>query len=159
SVAADDISRILEAARWAPSSRNGQPWRYIVSQRGNVAFDKIVSAMPESNSQWASRASNLIVAISYEAEPGANAHAQYDVGQSVAYMILQATNLGIATHQIGGFDRTVIKEKFGLDSTLEPMAVVALGYFDEKVELPDNLMQRELGARVRRPLAETILES
>ena len=115
--------------------------------------------MPESNSQWASRASHLIVAVSYEAEPAANAHAQYDVGQSVAYMILQATSMGISTHQIGGFDRATIKDKFELDSTLEPMAVVALGYFDEKVELPENLMKRELGARIRHPLEEILINN
>ncbi|MEO1701974.1 MAG: nitroreductase family protein [Pseudomonadota bacterium] len=154
----DLINQILEAARWAPSSRNGQPWRFIVAERQNEAFQKIIDSMPESNSNWAQRASNLLVANVYRPEGQDNPTAEYDVGQSVAYMVLQATNLGLSTHQIGGFDREALASKFELDATVAPLVVIAIGYFDENTALPEHLMKREMAARARHPIKDLIVE-
>ncbi|WOF23032.1 nitroreductase family protein [Microbacterium betulae] len=149
----------LEAARWAPSAYNGQPWRFVVARRGTPEHAAVVESLAEFNRQWAGAAGVLIVAVAETAsEDGrANTHALYDLGQAVAHLSVQAHHDGLLVHQMSGFDPAVVRERFGLPERLAPTTVIALGELGDVDALPDVLRERETAPRVRRPLPETLL--
>lgn len=158
--ALDDTSLavLLEAARWAPSSMNHQPWRLVVARRGTEAHGAVFRTLMPGNQRWAGDASALVVAIAERSRDGEPiGTAEYDLGLAVAQMTTQAQAMGLHVHQMGGFDKMAARRVLGLDDDLLPVVVVAVGRRDAPERLPDDLRRRETAARTRRPLAETVL--
>lgn len=159
-VPANDLKIILEAARWAASSGNGQPWRFLVGVKGSETYDKIFGTLVEFNQSWAGKAGVLILGISnltdYEGNP--NAYALYDLGQAAVSLILQATALGLATHSMAGFDHAAAISAFNLGEDYAIGAVIAIGYQDEPGALThEKMREREIAPRRRKPLSEIAL--
>ena len=153
------LAKSLEAARWSPSAYNAQPWRFVVGRRGTETFDRIVGALAEFNQQWAPNASVLILAIAETAneEGRANATAEYDLGQAVAHLTIQAHADGLVVHQMSGFDVAGASTAFGLEERLVPVTVIALGSLADADTLEGVLREREHAPRARKPLSEIVL--
>ncbi|MGQ0465689.1 MAG: nitroreductase family protein [Sporichthyaceae bacterium] len=155
-----ELAALLEAARWAPSCANRQPWRFVVGRRGEPTFDRIAAHLAEGNLRWAPRASLLLLAASVnEAPDGATwlPWSHYDTGQAIAHLTVQASALDLAVHQMGGFDIPGMAAEFGLPETVEPLAVVAVGRWDPQADLPDDLKAREFAPRTRHDLADLLI--
>src|SRR5690606_23219704 len=150
---------LLETARWAPSNSNQQPRRFISARRGTPTFDAIVSTLNERNRRWAPRASLLVVAIRVAADPLGTPypHADYDTGQAIAHLQVQAANLGLASSQMGGFDAARLAELFGLPESYAAVTVTAVGLAGRLEDLDEETIERELAPRVRMPLDELVL--
>ena len=155
------LASALEAARWAPSSGNSQPWRFIVARRGSALHHGIHSALMGFNQAWAGDAAVLLVAVAETATDEGTPihHAAYDLGQAVAHLSVQAHHDGLVVHQMGGFVAQRIREIAGLDERFAPMTVLAVGELGDPASLPEPLQQREAAPRVRRPIDETVLLS
>ncbi|AWB96584.1 nitroreductase [Agromyces badenianii] len=153
------IRTILEAARWAPSANNVQPWRFIVARRGTEAFAEVHGAMLGFNQAWADSAAVLIVNIAetVDAEGNARPWARYDLGQAVAHLSVQAQHEGLHTHQMGGFEAETIRAAFGLADGLEVVSITAIGVLGDVDALPEALRERESAPRLRKPLSELVL--
>jgi len=158
-VSTDVLRTILEAARWAPSANNTQPWRFIVARRGTDAFTTVHDALMGFNQAWADSAAVLIVNIAEtaDAEGKPRPWARYDLGQAVAHLTVQAQHEGLHTHQMGGFDAARLHEAFDLDERLEVVSVTAIGVLGDVDTLPDPLREREVAPRLRKPLEELVL--
>lgn len=154
-----ELNSILEAARWAPSASNTQPWRFIVARRGEPNFAAILNSLMPGNEVWAGSASALIVNVAEIADETGIARpwARYDLGQAVAHMSVQAQSLGLFTHQMGGFEHDTLSEAFGLGGTLVPISVTALGALGDASNLPEALREREGAPRERMPLEALLL--
>lgn len=154
-----EIGSLLEAARWSASSGNSQPWRFIVTSRGSEDFDRVASTLEGSNTLWAPHASALIVACAatVDAEGRSQRWCEYDLGQSMAYLTVAAEAIGLSVHQMGGFLPEVIREQFGLDDQITPVAVIAVGRFSPDAELPEFLLEREVLPRERLALSDLVL--
>ncbi|WP_449283453.1 nitroreductase family protein [Leucobacter sp.] len=150
---------VLEAARWAPSANNSQPWRFIVARRGGESFARIEDALMGFNQQWAGRAAALIVNVAEveDAEGNPRPWAEYDLGQAVAHLSVQAHAEGFFTHQMGGFDREAIQAAFGLDERLRPVSITAIGALGDLAQLPEPLREREAAPRTRMALEDLVL--
>lgn len=155
-VSASQLHAVLEAARWAPSSANSQPWRFIVGRRGDPTYQALFDALMEGNQLWAGQAPVLVLAVAQTSNGSGRefSHGQYDLGQAVAHLSIQAHAEGLAVHQMGGFRAEQVREHFGIASDYVPMVVLALGRAGDADGLPEPLRTRERGPRVRRPLAE-----
>lgn len=152
-----ELKSLLEAARWAPSSMNEQPWRFLYAHRGEQAFDLILETFAESNKSWAQHAAMLMLTLvkqSYTANGQPNRSAHYDLGLAVANLSIQATHLGIGVHQIGGFSSEKARQLFDVPEDYEVVTGLVLGYFGSPESLPPTLMQRELAPRRRKELNE-----
>ena len=151
---------ILEAARWAASSSNLQPWRFIVAPKENQAeFQKVFSVLREGNQSWAQHAAVLMIAVAHKyREPDViNRHAGHDLGQAIAQMVLQALDHGIYAHQMGGFFPDKARALYRIPDEFEPYTAIALGYRSPDLEyLSDGHRQRESSGRLRQSLSEMI---
>lgn len=154
------LTAMLEAARWAPSANNSQPWRFLVARRGEDAFARLEAVLAPGNRTWAPAASALVLVVAQtEDETGrARPWALYDTGQAVAALSLQAEAEGLSVHQLGGFDAGAARHGFGLDDTMTPVVVVAVGRRDPRATLPEPLASREHAPRSREPLAALLLD-
>src|ERR1700749_1829253 len=132
------LTALLEAARWAPSAGNSQPWRFLVTRRGEPAHDRLFAALASGNQAWAGAASALVlVAARTAGEDGRpQPWALYDTGQAVAAPVPQAPADGRAVHQTGGFDAGAVQAEFGLGETPTPVVVLAIGRQDAAAGLP-----------------------
>lgn len=155
----EQLTALLEAARWAPSANNSQPWRFVVGQRGDATFDEIFGVLAAGNQLWAGAASALLVVVADTrfANGDPNPFAVYDTGQAVANLVAQAGHEGLFAHQMGGFDRAAAAERFHLADGLQPVVVVAIGRHDADATLTEPLAERERAPRVRRPISELLL--
>ena len=157
----EKIDRFLEAARWAPSGFNEQPWRFIVGVRGGQNWKKIVGTLVEFNQKWAQHAGVLVMTLSGKTlskNGKPNASYRYDAGGSAAYMTFQAVSDGLVTHQMGGFSKEKAMAAFGLPDDLESQTVIAIGYQDEPDKLEDaGMRDSETAPRERRPVSELVL--
>lgn len=149
----------LEAARWAPSASNTQPWRLIVGRRGTATHQKVFDALMDFNRVWAGDAGALVVFLAdtrrEDGEP--LTWAVYDTGQAAAFFTIQAHAGGLLTHQMGGFEREQLAAAFGLEPHVQPLAVMAVGAFGDPAQVSEKIRSREATPRTRRALAETII--
>jgi nitroreductase len=154
------LTRVLEAARWAPSANNSQPWRFGLARRGDAAFDALVDALNPGNRVWAARASVLLLVAAADVDPSGRhlPWARYDAGQSVAHLTVQAQAEGLMVHQMGGFDADAAAHVFDLPASATPLVVVAVGRHDPDADLPAPLAEREGAPRVRAGLDELLLK-
>lgn len=157
----DKLTAALEAARWAPSAYNGQPWRFVIARRGSELHADIVASLIGFNQTWAPAAAALIVAIAETADENGKVitHAAYDVGQAVAHLSVQAHHDGLFVHQMSGFDAAAVAARLELEERFVPTTVLAVGDLGDASALPDALQERERAPRTRRPLAETVIVS
>ena len=159
-VEAGKLLSVLEAARWAPSSRNEQPWAYLVATCGEPeGYEALAGVLVESNRAWAGKAPVLILTLAHtrlEKDAQPNRHGFHDLGQATANLVFQATALGLAAHQMGGFRADAAKERFHIPEGWEPVSVIALGYPADAESLPEALREREMAQRRRKPLEEFV---
>jgi len=159
-VETEKLRSVLEAARWAPSSRNEQPWAYVVATREDPeGYEALLGVLMPMNQAWAHKAPVLILTLAHtqlEKDGTPNRHGFYDAGQATANMLIQATSLGLVTHQMGGFDVEAARQRFHVPSGWEPVSVMALGYPGEVESLPDQFREREMEQRRRKPLEEFV---
>ena len=153
---------LFEAARWSPSSANEQPWRFIVATKDDSRiFSALVDSLMEGNRRWAERAPVLVLALAqstYSKTGTAYRHSWYDLGQSVAHLSVQATALGLAVHQMGGFDAEKARQTLSIPEGFEPAVMAVIGYADSPEVLPEDLRKRETAPRQRKPLEELVFE-
>jgi nitroreductase len=155
----NDITAVLEAARWSPSCFNDQPWRFVVCVKATDenAWQQALSSLAEKNQQWAKNAPVLILAAAmhnFTHNGNPNRHAQYDTGAASLSLALQATALGLVVHQMGGFDAVKAKQLFNLPDDCTPMSMIALGYQADPASLDEDFKQAELAERKRIPLEQ-----
>ena len=152
----EKLLSLWEAARWAASTANQQPWSCIVATKQDEAeYARLLSCLRENNQQWASRAPVLMVSVAklaFDANGQPNRHAFHDVGLAVANLIMQATALGLGVHQMAGIYPDRVRELYGIPEDFEPVAGIVLGYPGDPASLPDELRQRELAPRTRKSL-------
>jgi len=146
-VEAEDLRILLEAARWAPSSSNEQPWSFIIATKDEpVDYDRLLTCLVERNQTWARSAPVLMISVAamhFRRNNSPNRHALYDVGQSVAYMTLQATSMHLYMHQMAGFSADTARKTLEVPPTHEPVSAIALGYLGDTQQLPEDFRQRE----------------
>jgi nitroreductase len=157
-VSDQDLMTVLEAAHWAPSSFNDQPWRliYAKTEEQLAVFHRFLS---EFNLTWAAAAPVLILVATDPLRPNGdpNGAHSFDGGAAWGYMALQAKLLGLVTHAMGGFDREKARSLLNIPDNFQLHAVIALGYQGDKNQLPSSLQEREV-PNGRRPLEEVIFE-
>lgn len=156
SVEPEKLRSVLEAARWAASSYNEQPWSFIVATSDNQAeFDRLLSCLAEGNQEWAHTAPVLMLSVAklqFERNGVENRHAFHDVGAAAAQLAMQATALGLFIHQMAGFDVPLSRSVYSIPEGYEPVAAIALGYIGDPQILSEKLLQRTLAPRTRKPL-------
>ena len=161
-VSRDTQLQLFEAARWAPSSANEQPWQFIVGDRftNPDAFAAMLAAMTESNQTWAQYAPVLMLVtarVESERFKGPNEHAWYDTGQAVTLLSMQATAMGVGARQVAGFDADRARAACGVEPPFEPVVMIALGYPGEPHVLPNEKHRAaETQPRARRPIADFV---
>lgn len=161
SVTADQLNELLEAARWAASGNNGQPWRFSFGHKGTDAYNLIFDALMEGNQVWAKNAPLLIAVIGrtqHEYKERPNGNWQYDVGLAVGNLSIQATAMGLHMHQMGGYHKDVLKTNLNIQDPFEPIAVIAVGEKGDPSMLPEPLAERETAERTRKPISEIAFE-
>jgi nitroreductase len=150
----------FEAARWAPSCFNEQPWNFVVCTRDNPEdHERLVSCLSEGNVPWARTAPVLMLSVarrtfSHNGKP--NRHALHDVGLAVENLILQATALDLFAHQMAGFNVAKARTLFEIPVDHEPVAAIALGYPGDPERLPPPLRERQMAPRQRKPLDQFV---
>lgn len=152
----DKLRSLFEAARWAASSFNAQPWYYVVATKDDPKnYQKILDSFVEFNQSWAKNAPVLALSVAglkFENNGQPNRHAFHDVGQASANLALQANALGLQVHQMAGILPDKARELFSIPDGYEAVAGIALGYPGDASSLPDQLRERENAPRVRKPL-------
>jgi nitroreductase len=150
---------VFEAARWAPSSNNEQPWRFVIARTPRDR-ERFLEFLAPANQVWAKHAPVLLVILAkrtFSHNGAPNKVHQFDAGCAWGYIALQALQNGLITHGMAGFDNDKAREILGVPEDFDVMAVVAIGKRGEKSELPEKLQEREVPSK-RRPLAETMME-
>lgn len=156
----DELHSIIEAASWAPSAGNTQPWAFIAARRGTAEFDAIIASLAGFNSAWTPAASALIVFCSVPERAGKMTRwVEYDLGQAAAHASLQAEHLGLNAHQMGGFDPEAIRAAFNLPAGVTAVSVMAVGLHDSSDAVAQDIRQRDAGKRDRLPLKQLLLNS
>jgi nitroreductase len=162
-VSNEDLKTILEAARWAASSYNEQPWRFIVARKSDrEAYDRLLSILAPYNQGWAHLAPVLMITVAKRAfshNGEANQHARHDAGAALAHIMLQATALGLHAHGMAGFDAERARHELAIPDEYEPVAAVALGYLGPVERLAESYRQAELAPRKRKPLGELAFDA
>ena len=155
-----DLIAILEAARWAPSANNGQPWRFFVGIRSDEVFGQILDSLASFNQGWAHRSSALIlIAGVHSREDGTpNKGFLYDCGLAVAQMVVETHHRGLVAHQMTGFDAAKSAENLGVDPSLTPVAVIAIGKQAPADLLQGAMLERETAPRERKALHDIVLK-
>ncbi|WP_173157446.1 nitroreductase family protein [Phytohabitans suffuscus] len=151
----EDVGSLLEAARWAPSFANSQPWRFAVGRRDEETHKRILENLSAGCQPWAGNASALIVAA--HLDRATLPRAAYDLGQAVAHLTVQATALRLHVHQIADFDAGGLRSDLEIPDDLRPAVVVAVGRLGDPAMLPPDLRAWETALRTRVPTAELLV--
>lgn len=161
-VTEDQLRSLLEAARWAPSCYNDQPWRFVVARREDSEdFARMMGCLASGNQVWARHAAVLLLAVAasdfrHNGKPNRWAH--YDTGQAVAVLTVQASALGLRVHQMGGFSQDKAARELGVPADHTAMAAIAVGHPGAPEALPEDVRASELSPRKREPLAGLVFE-
>jgi len=155
------LRSLFEAARWAPSSNNEQPWAYLVATKEDAEnFAKMLGVLVEFNANWAKDAPVLALSVAHlktnrDGKP--NRVAVHDVGSATAQLTFEANTRGLLVHQMAGFDAQKARQAFAIPPDWEPVAAIAIGYPGNPESLPDKLRERELAPRTRKPVSEFVM--
>jgi nitroreductase len=162
-VASAELAKVFEAARWAASSYNEQPWRFYVGRRNSRTYEKILGSLVPFNQAWAVTAPVLILGAAqtrFSHNDTPNRVALYDLGAATSYLTLQAAAIGLSTHQMAGFDPEAARKALEIPETYDLGAVIALGYQGEPAALAnEQLLAQEISPRQRKPLKEFVFSS
>ena len=154
------LHSLFEAARWAPSSYNEQPWRFLVATRDDEAgFARMLDCLVPFNQSWAGAAPVLVLGLadSQFARSGKpNAHAGHDLGQAAMSLSLEATERGLVLHQMAGIEAAKIRESYALPDEVEPLTAIALGWPGDPATLAEEMREAEAAPRERRAQAEFV---
>ncbi len=158
-VGEEKVNMLFEAARWAPSSRNEQPWRFIYAHRNDDVFEDMLSTLFDENRIWAQNAPLLILSIAkttftYKGKP--NYYAFHDTGMAVANLLIQATDMGLYVHQMGGYDKEKARDVLNIPEGYQPVAMIAVGYKGNPEEMPEELRKRDKAERKRKFRSELV---
>jgi nitroreductase len=160
-VAPETLRSLFEAARWAPSSSNEQPWRFIVATKSDPEnFTKALQPLVEFNVNWAKHAAVLGFAVAelvFAKNHAPNRNAQYDTGAAMALLSVEATARGLLVHQMAGFDPETCREVFGIPADFETIAAFAIGHPGDPASLPPPYRERETAPRVRKPIRDFVM--
>jgi len=162
-VGRDQLISLIEAGRWAPSCNGDEPWRYLIWDRSRdpEGFQKAFDCLSENNRKWVKNVPLLMLSCAgsnFAATGKPNRWTQHDTGAASVSMALQATALGLAYHQMGGFDAEKARAAFDIPAEYTPMAMIAVGYQAAPEVLDEETKKKELVARARKPLAEKFFE-
>jgi nitroreductase len=155
----EKLRSLFEAARWAPSSNNEQPWRFLVATKEHATeYARLFDCLVEGNQKWAHRAPALLLSVAtLQFEDGStNRHALHDMGMATENLVLQATALGLVAHQMAGFRIDQARTDCHIPEGYEPVAIIAVGYPGDPAQLSERLRARETQPRVRKPLTEFV---
>jgi nitroreductase len=154
-----DLVAILEAARWAPSAFNGQPWRFFVGKQGDAIHSQILTSLVEFNQGWAKNAAALILVAAKPTREDGSIHGdyQFDCGLAVAQLVIETHDRGLVAHQMTGFDKDKARTNLEMASELVPVVVIAIGKQDLPEKLPAAMAEREVAPRGRKPLEELVI--
>jgi len=159
-VDAGDLDLLFEAARWAPSCFNEQPWRFVVATREDPEAHATMSAgLVESNRLWASKAPVLLLCTTsstFAKNGKQNALAEHDLGLAMGNLTAQATALGLSLHMMAGINRDLLRESYGIPEDVAIVCAAAVGYAGPAELLPEALADRERAPRLRKPQAELV---
>ncbi|WP_409346911.1 nitroreductase family protein [Paenibacillus sp. MBLB4367] len=152
------LYRLFEAARWAPSGSNEQPWRYIIARKPEDR-ERFLSFINPFNTEWCAQAPVLVLALSKKTTSKGSPSSSYafDAGAAWGYLALEGVAQGLITHAMGGFNRQQAIETLGIPEEYEPLAVIAIGYRGDPASLSERNREREVPS-TRRPLEELLLE-
>jgi nitroreductase len=155
-----DLLGILEAARWAPSAFNGQPWRFFVGKRGDTTFNQILASLVEFNQAWAKNASALVLVAAKPTRDDGSIHAdyQFDCGLAVGQLVIETHHRGLTAHQMTGFDKEIAQRELSIPAELVPVVVIAIGTQDLPEKLSGPLLEREQSKRERLSLNEIVIK-
>ncbi|MBA5866874.1 MAG: nitroreductase [Nitrospira sp. CR1.3] len=163
SIEHEKMRSLFEAARWAPSSSNEQPWRFLAATKETpVDYDRLLACLVEGNRKWAFRAPLLVMSVAslnFEDEAKPNRHAFHDTGLAAENLVLQAVALGLVAHQMAGFDIEKARRTCLIPPGYDPVAMIAVGYPGDPSLLPDYLREREMKPRDRKPAGEFVFSS
>lgn len=152
----DKLRSLLEAARWAPSSYNEQPWVFIVATKEQPEqFEQMLGCLLPGNQVWAKAAAVLMISVAklrFDRNATHNRTAYHDLGLAAAQLTLQATALGLAVHQMAGIHLDQTRETYGIPKDYDPVAGIAIGYPGDPDTLPEALREMERAPRQRKPL-------
>jgi nitroreductase len=144
-----EVERLVEAARWSPSAGNSQPWSFATARRGDSRHERLVPLLAPSARRWAPDASLLVVNVCHRYVEGtdwdSSEFAEYDLGQSVAHMSLQAMSMGLFSRQFRAFDRGAVERELGVPEHWVAMTITAIGR---------PAQEQPADGRLRRPLAD-----
>ena len=155
-----ELMALFEAARWAPSSYNNQPWRFLYAKRNTNNWTKFFDLLYEGNKIWAKNAAVLVVVVSrknFEYNEKPSITHQFDAGAAWQNLALEACDRGLSTHGMQGFDYKKAKEVLGIPESYDVMAMIAIGKRGQKESLPSNLQKNEYPTD-RKPLEEIVME-
>lgn len=158
-VPVEDLKKGFEAARWAASSYNEQPWRFLVGRRGDATYQKIFESLVPFNQDWAKQAPVLILSVARKhfAHNGQiNRHYWHDTGAAMANFMVQITALGLHAHSMAGFDHEKAQKAFNIPDDFETVAVTAVGYQGDPDSLPEGTRKSEIAPRTRKELKEFV---
>jgi nitroreductase len=160
SVSDEDLRSLFEAARWAPSSYNAQPWSYVVAKKEDpVEFERLLSCLVEGNQAWAKAASVLVLGVSrlnfaHNNEP--NGAALHDLGLAAGNLVLEATSRGLSVHQMIGILPDKARDLYSVPEGYVPLTAMAIGYAGDPTALPEAMRARDTTRRPRKPLKEFV---
>ena len=149
------VTSLLEAARWAPSCFNEQPWRFLVFDGADPSARELARDCLVDGNSWARKAPLLLLSVARETfarNDKPNRHAQHDVGLATENLVLQASSLGLVTHQMAGYDADRARTAFAIPDGFTPMAMIAVGHPGRLEDLPEALQEREIAPRSRNDL-------
>jgi len=158
----EKISSITEAARWAPSAFNEQPWRFIVGRKGTNTYEMILSSLVEWNQKWAGAAPLLILNIgkkTFTHNDKPNVTFKYDLGQAVAFMAIEIVNQGLVSHQMSGFDPEKAAELLEIPDDYQAVSITAIGYQGKADELPADFREIEMKPRERNNIKDIVFNN
>ena len=162
SVSLEQLNSLFEAARWAPSSYNEQPWKFFyASKDDNESFTKIINCLAPPNKEWAKNASVLIISTAKKEltlNGKLNSYAMHDVGLATANLLLQAQAMGLASHPMGGFSKDKARDVLNLSNDYDPVAAIAIGYHGDYELLSEDNKKREGMPRQRKPIDEVAMK-
>jgi len=156
----EKILLLFEAAKWAPSSRNMQPWRFIYATIDTPEYDLLFGLLKDRNKVWAKTAPLLVLSLAqtistYKNRP--NRFAFYDTGMAVGNLLVQATYMGLYVHQMGGYDKERARKVLNIPGSFEPAAMMAIGYKGDPATLPEEVAAREKKERTRKELGSFLV--
>ncbi len=156
------LQSMFEAARWAASAFNEQPWRFILGINNDAAYTKIMETLVEWNQKWAGQAPVLILNIAkktFSHNDTQNVTFKYDLGQAVANMTIEAVNQGLYTHQMSGFDANAAHQLFNIPDDYQAVSVMAVGYYKQDADLPTDMLEAETKPRSRKGFDQLVFEN